>query len=445
MENALDKLSDVLSPIAFKLDSNRYLTAVKAGFFGAMSLLIIGSIFLLFANLPIESYPGFMEGLLGADWKSYFQVPYDMTMEIMTPFVMIGMAKSLANYYKVDDIGAILISLVAFFVLTPTITAANEARGIPMLNLSASGLFVGMISAIIATEIYRLVIQKGWVIKLPDSVPSNVARSFSALVPGFIVIVLFNFIRIGFSLISYETAHAFIFEILQTPLLALSRTLPTTFIIFIFEGLLWSFGIHGSNIVGAVMNPIWLNLTAENATAFASGTALPNIINAQFYNNFIKVGGAGATLGLALCILMFARSEQYKTLGKLAFVPGLFNINEPLIFGLPIVLNPIMMIPFLLMPLVMSGLTYFVMSAGIVPYANGANIPWTTPPIISGFLLSGWRGGAWQMVQILLSAGIYYPFFRIVDQKAYQLETEGTESVEQVEEGAVQATQPTEA
>ncbi|WP_208560566.1 PTS sugar transporter subunit IIC [Marinilactibacillus kalidii] len=445
MENALDKLSDVLSPLAFKLDANRYLSAVKAGFFGAMSLLIIGSIFLLFANLPIEGYDGFMSSILGAEWKSYFEVPYDMTMEIMTPFVMIGMAKSLANYYKVDDIGAILVSLVAFFILTPTITGADEVRGIPMLNLSASGLFVGMISAIIATEIYRMVIQKGWVIKLPDAVPSNVARSFSALIPAFFVIVLFNFIRIGFSLISYETAHAFIFQILQMPLLALSRTLPTTFIIFIFEGLLWSFGIHGSNIVGAVMNPIWLNLTAENLAAFKIGAELPNIINAQFYNNFIKLGGAGATLGLAFCIVLFAKSQQYKTLGKLALVPGLFNINEPLIFGLPIVLNPIMMIPFLLMPLVMSALTYFVMSAGFVPYANGANIPWTTPPIISGFLLSGWRGGVWQMIQIVLSAGIYYPFFRIVDQKAYKLETEGTEAIERVERGGVQATQPTEA
>ncbi|WP_080147110.1 PTS cellobiose transporter subunit IIC [Marinilactibacillus piezotolerans] len=445
MEKALNKLSDVLSPIAFKLDANRYLSAVKAGFFGAMSLLIIGSVFLLFANLPINGYPEFMEGLLGADWNSYFMVPYNMTMEIMTPFVMVGVAKSLANYYKVDDIGAILLALVSFFILTPSIADAGGATGIPTLNLSASGLFVGMLAAVISTEIYRWVIQKGWVIRLPESVPSNVARSFSALIPGFIVIVLFNFVRIGFSLTPFETAHAFIFQILQTPLLALARTLPTTFIIFIFEGLLWSFGIHGSNIVGAVMNPIWLNLTAENATAFSAGAELPNIINAQFYGNFVKIGGAGATLGLAICLLLFAKSQQYKTLGRLAAVPGLFNINEPLVFGLPIVLNPVLIIPFLLMPLIMAGMTYAAMALNLVPLTNGANIPWTTPPIISGLLLSGWRGAVLQVFQIGVSAAVYYPFFRIVDQKAYQLETEGTEGIEAVEEGGVQATQPTEA
>lgn len=445
MEKALNKLSDILSPIAFKLDANRYLSAVKAGFFGAMSLLIIGSVFLLFANIPINGYPEFMEGILGSDWNSYFMVPYNMTMEIMTPFVMVGVAKSLANYYKVDDIGAILLALVSFFILTPSIATADGATGIPTLNLSASGLFVGMIAAVLSTEVYRWVIQKGWVIKLPDSVPSNVARSFSALVPGLIVIILFNFVRIAFSFTPYETAHAFIFEILQTPLLALARTLPTTFIIFIFEGLLWSFGIHGSNIIGAVMNPIWLNLTAENAAAFKIGAELPNIINAQFYGNFVKIGGAGATLGLALCVIMFAKSQQYKTLGKLAIVPGLFNINEPLIFGLPIVLNPVLIIPFLIMPLLMAGMTYAAMVWDLVPLTNGANIPWTTPPIISGFLLSGWRGAVLQVFQIGVSAAVYYPFFRIVDQKAYKLEKEGTEGIEQVEDGAVQATQPTEA
>jgi PTS system cellobiose-specific IIC component len=444
MDKALNKLQDILSPIAFKLDSNRYLTAVKAGFFAAMPLLIIGSVFLLFANLPINGYPEFMESLLGADWDTYFMVPYDMTMEIMTPFVVIGMAKSLSTYYKVDDIGGIIVSIAAFFILTPRLTDAEGAWGIPAGNLSASGLFVGMLATIAAVEIYRAVIQKGWVIKLPDSVPSNVARSFSALIPGFFVILVFNFIRIGFTLTPYGTAQAFIFELLQAPLLALGRTLPATLVIFTFEQLLWSFGIHGSNIVGSVMNPIWLTLTAENAAAYSAGAALPNIVNAQFYGNFVKLGGAGATLGLAFCAIMFAKSKQYKTLGKLSLGPALFNINEPLIFGLPIVLNPIMIIPFLLMPLIMGVLTYFVMTIGLVPLTNGANIPWTTPPVISGFLLSGWRGGVWQLAQIVISGVLYYPFFRILDRKALLTEQEGEEAVEAVEDNSVEATQPAE-
>lgn len=436
VEKALNKLQDVLSPVAFKLDQNRYLSAIKAGFFAAMPLLIIGSIFLLFANLPINGYPEFMEGLLGEEWATYFMVPYNMTMEIMTPFVIVGMAKSMSKYYEVDDIGGIVVALVAFFILTPHLIDAEGAVGIPSLNLSASGLFVGMIATILAVEIYRMIIEKGWVIHLPESVPSNVARSFSALVPGFFVVLIFNFIRIGFTFISYETAQTFIFELLQSPLLALGRTLPATLVVFVFEMLLWSFGIHGSNIIRAVMDPIWLTLTSENAAAYSAGTVLPNIINAQFYGNFVKLGGAGATIGLAFCALFFAKSKQYKTLGKLSLGPAIFNINEPLIFGIPIVLNPIMIIPFILMPLIMGTLTYFVMTLGLVPLTNGANIPWTTPPIVSGFLLSGWRGAVWQVIQIGLSGVLYYPFFRILDQKAYLVETEGEEAAEELLEGA---------
>jgi PTS system cellobiose-specific IIC component len=170
------------------------------------------------------------------------------------------------------------------------------------------------------------------------------------------------------------------------------------------------------------MQPIWLALTADNAAAFAAGKALPHIVNYQFYSNFMKIGGFGSTFGLALLLLFTAKSSQYKALGKLAIAPGFFGINEPIIFGLPIVLNPIMMIPFIIVPLVMAVIAYFAMSTGMVPYTNGTNIPWTTPPVIAGFLVSGWRGAVLNIVQIAISAAIYYPFFKSVDRLAYKKE-----------------------
>ncbi|MFL2134218.1 PTS sugar transporter subunit IIC [Desemzia sp. FAM 24101] len=390
--------------LAYKLDSNRYLTAIKSGFFAAMSILIIGSIFLLLANLPINGYADFMAGIFGANWSEFFMVPYNMTMNIMTPFVIIGISKSLSSHYKVDDVAAIVLSIVSFLILTPS-----------------------LITAILATEIMRAVVQRGWVIKMPESVPSNVARSFSSLIPGLFVILSFNVIRMLFAMTSFETAHNFIFEVLQTPLLALGGSLPAMIIVLLFEAILWSFGIHGSQIVSGVMSPIWLSLTAGNAEAFAAGQALPNIINSQFHDNFIKLGGAGSTLGLALCALFFAKSKQFKTLGKLAIGPGMFNINEPLIFGIPIVLNPIMLIPFIINPIIMAIVAYAAMSTGLVNVANGVNIPWTTPPIFSGFLVSGWTGALLQVFQIFLGGLVYYPFFKLVDQKAYMLEQGKTE------------------
>ena len=422
MDKFLEFLEGKLGPIAYKLNANRYLSAIKEGFFGAMSLLIIGSMFLLVANLPIPGYADFMAGVFGADWTQFFMVPFDMTMNIMTIFVMIGMAKDLCKTYGIDDVAGIIYALVGFLILTPSILSTDNAAGIPMGNLSASGLFLGMMSTVLAVEIVRFVLGRGWTIKMPDSVPANVARSFDALIPGLFVIFVFDILKLIFAMTSFETAQAFIFEIIQAPLTSIGATLPARILVVILETLLFSFGLHGPNILGAVMNPIWLTLTAEDASAYAAGEVLPNIVNAQFYANFIKIGGAGATFGLALLCLFVAKSSQFKTLGKLAIGPAIFNINEPLIFGMPIVLNPILMIPFIVSPVVMTTLTYILMNIGLIPLTNGVNIPWTTPPIISGFLISGWQGAVWQVIEMGLSALIFYPFFKLEDNKAYQIE-----------------------
>jgi PTS system cellobiose-specific IIC component len=424
MQKFIDLLEDKMAPIAFKLDSNRYITAIKNGFFGVMSLLIIGSFFLLLANLPINGYADFMASFLGKNWATYFTVPFDVTMNVMTIYVVITMARSLAKTYKLDSIMCITVSVVAFLLLTPMIELKSGGFGIPTSNLSASGLFLGMLTAVLAVEIIRFVDKKGWKIKMPDSVPENVSRSFSALIPGLIVIVVFNLIRIAFSFTSFATVQDFIFHYLQIPLTSLGSTLPAMGVVTIFESILWFFGIHGSNVVGGIMHPIWLALTAENAAAFAAGDHLPHIINYQFYSNFMKIGGFGSTFGLALLLLFAAKSSQYKALGKLAIAPGFFGINEPIMFGLPIVLNPIMLIPFLITPLVMLFVAYFSMASGLVPYTNGTNIPWTTPPIIAGFLVSGWKGALLNVIQIIISAAIYYPFFKSADRLAFKREQE---------------------
>ncbi|SJZ60486.1 PTS sugar transporter subunit IIC [Garciella nitratireducens] len=430
MEKFMDILEKKMVPIAIKLDNNRYVSAIKDSFISVISLLIVGSVFLLIANLPISGYPEFMESILGENWKTYFTVANDVTMNIMTIYVIIAMAKSLADIYKMDNISVISSVLAAFFMLTPMVEFEEGALGIPVSNLGASGLFLGIITAVFAVELQRYIEGKGWTIKMPESVPENVSRSFSSLIPLFIIIAFFNIIRILFSLTGYQTAQNFIYTILQLPLLNLGNTLGAMLIAELFEQGLWSFGIHGSSIVSGIMQPIWLTLTAENAAAFNAGESIPYIINYQFYSNFIKIGGAGGTLGLVLVMTFFAKSKQYKALGKLAVGPGIFNINEPIIFGIPVVLNPIMLIPFIITPLVLASVAYVSMSIGLVPYTNGTNLPWTTPPIIAGLLLSGWRGALLNIVQIFISAGIYYPFFKIVDRMAWKNEQEMEQEIE---------------
>lgn len=423
MDGFLNKMESVMAPIALKLDQNKYLTAVKDGFFGVTSILIVGSIFLLFSSLPIPGYPEFMAGLFGDNWAQFFLIPYNWTMNVMNLYVVIGMARSLAKQYKVDDLGAIIVSLVALLIVTPQLTDADGAGGIPVANLGASGLFLGMIVAITATEIYRWVIEKGWVIKFPDSVPSNVSTAFSALTPAVIIMLIFNFIRMGFEMTDYGSANQFIFTVLQTPLLALGGSLGANLIAIFLAQLLWSFGIHGANIVNSIMTPVRLALTVENAEAWGAGKELPNIMTTQFISYLPTIGGSGATFGLMFLMIFVAKSTQFKTLGKLALGPGLFNINEPIIFGIPIVLNPVMLIPFIFVPLIIATLSYIVMNIGLVPYTNGVNLPWTTPAPIGMFLVSGWRGGVWSLIVAVLSAVMYYPFFRVVDNQAYAIET----------------------
>lgn len=414
----MDKLEKYMLPIAERLDRNRYLNAIKNGFFLAMPLLIIGSMFLLISQIPSTGYQNFMADLFGKSWADNLLQVNNATMNCMTFFVIIGMSFDLAKFYKVDGLSCVSLSLAAFFIVTKFIDLKDGGPTLALNDLGASGLFVGMLVAVISSEIFRLTMQRNLVIKMPESVPPNVATPFLALIPGFVIVIVFLIVRILFSLTEYGSLQNFIFENLQTPLLSLGSSYPATMILLLFEALLWTLGIHGSNIMLAVMQPVWIALSTENATAFAQGQILPHIANFQFYNNFIKIGGASATLGLAIACLFFSKAAQYKTLGKLSIFPAIFNINEPLIFGMPIILNPIMVIPFILTPLILCTLSFILMSTGIVPITNGMQIPWTTPPIIAGFFVSGWRGALWNFVEIILSFGIYFPFFKVLDKDA---------------------------
>lgn len=424
MDRFMDKIGDTIAPIATKMTSNRYLSAIKEGFFGSTPILIAGSIFLLFTSLPFNGYAEFMTNIFGKKWMDFFYLPYQASFNLMSIYVVVGMARSLSKYYKVDEKLAIALSFVGIFVLTPLIFTADGAKGLPLDNFAAKGLFVCMIATAISIEIYRFCAQKGITIKMPDSVPQNVSNAFAAVIPAFAIILLFDVLRTLFAMTDFGSAQQFIFTILQQPLQSLGGTLPATFIALLVESVIWCFGIHGSSIVSSVMNPIWYALSAENLAAVEAGIAMPNIVNYQFISFFVKLGGVGATLSLTLLCLFKSKSDQYKALGKLGIGASLFNINEPIIFGFPIVLNPMMMITFVLSNVTVGVVTYAAIWSGLVPYINGVNLPYTIPVVISGFMLCGWRGALLQVVLLLITGLIYYPFFKAQDKQAYLEEQE---------------------
>lgn len=434
-----DRIETVLMPIAGAISNNRYLLAIRDGFMLSMPLLIIGAMSLLLANLPIPGYSDFMKNIFGAGWDSFFRIPFNCTMNIMAIFVIIGVANSLACYYEIDGISTSVIALVCFFIITPfsmnfipegSTIAYNVTSIIPLEWIGSKGLFVGMLTAIFSTEIVKVVVKRGWTIKMPEGVPPTVAKAFSALIPGVIALYVFNLIRLGFSFTSFGTIHEFIFKILQQPLTSLGDTYVASIVANLFMQVFWVFGIHGPNVVGAVTQPIWLATSADNLAAFQAGKELPHILTQQYEDLFIQLGGSGATLSLCLSMLFLCKSEQCKKLGKLAIIPGLFNINEPIVFGLPIVLNPIMMIPFIIVPLVLTTICYASMSLGLVPKPSGVIIPWTTPPIIGGLIICGVRGAILQIVEIIVSFFIYLPFIKMVDKQYYLEETTTGEAKE---------------
>jgi len=438
MDGIMKKLEKVLMPLAEIIGKNKYLIAIRDGFLISTPLLIIGSFFLLIANFPIPGWDAFFAKFLGEGWANKFAVPASCTFDVMTILAVIGIGYSLAKQINVDAIQASVIGLVSFLIITPSkidftpqgLDTAYKVTGIPYAWVGSKGLFLGMIVAIVSVLIFEKITKKGWVIKLPVGVPPTVAKSFEALIPGFFVITIFFIVNWLFSLTSFSNAHAFIYKMLQVPLLKLGNTLPAMIIAYLFLHGFWFFGINGGSVVGAVFNPVLRTLSIENLDAFKNGMPSPNIICQEFQDLFATFGGAGSTLSLLIVMLIVCKSQRVKKIGKLALFPGIFGINEPIVFGLPIMLNPIMLIPFAIVPTVNIIISYFAMSSGLVPLTKGISVPWTTPPIISGFLVSGWQASVLQVFLLIIGAFIYAPFIKIVDNQYLKEEQAAIETKE---------------
>ena len=277
--------------------------------------------------------------------------------------------------------------------------------------------------AFLSVHLYAWVERKGWIIRMPKGVPPTVTESFAALIPATIVMAVFFLINLAFG---YFGTNVFqiIYEFLQAPLLNLGDTLGAMIVAYIFLHFFWFFGVNGGSVVGAVFNPILQTLSLENIKFFTEGIGEGHIICQQFQDLFATFGGAGSTLSLIIAMLFFCKSKRVTNLGKLALVPGIFGINEPIIFGLPIVLNPTMLIPFVLVPTMNIIISYFAMSMGLEPICSGINIPWTTPAVISGFLATNWAGGLLQLALIILGVFVYMPFIKIMDKQYLAEEAE---------------------
>lgn len=418
-------LEKIMGSSAEKLGNNKVLIAIRDGFLVSTPLIIVASIFLVIANFPIPGYVDFLAQFFGQGWPSKMDAVIDSTFSVLGLLGAVGIGYAYARQLESDPIAGGAVALVCFLIITPKVhsdfvNAANGKlfNGFALGHLGSAGMFLAMLTAIISVKIFVTVKNKGWVIKMPDGVPPAVTQSFAALIPSAFAMFFFFVVYLVFSVTDYQYAHNFIYKILQAPLMGFGQSLIFEPIYQFLSTLFWFFGINGPAVTNTVFNPIHLALTAENLEAFKQGVTLPNIFTSPFGDFFGNFGGGGSTLSLVFLMVFFGKSERMKKLGRLAIVPGIFGINEMIIFGLPVVLNPLIVIPFILTPLVNTVLATVATLVGLIPYTTGAALPWTTPFFFSGWLATGSIvAGLFQIVLIIIGMCIYYPFFRVIDKQ----------------------------
>lgn len=449
-----DKFADFLdrkfSSRMAKIAEQKHLRAIRDGVIATLPIIIVSSIFLIVA---------FSYNQLPASWELTkwiknnavkILLPYRMGMYIMTLYAVFGIGNSLAKSYDLDGMtGGILSELAFLMTIVPCsvpdmtdalqkfinankdMSALNNITGsyvISTTNLGSAGIFVGIIVSFFAVEVYRFTDKSGFQIKMPPQVPESVSNSFKALTPTAIIMFVIG----GITMWCGVDLHSLIGKAIA-PLVSGTDTLPAAFIVVFLEMFFWSFGIHGSSIVYSLARPLWLTLLNENINAVAAGHTPTHIICEPFFQWFVQIGGSGCTISLAILLALLGKSQYGKAIGRTCIVPGIFNINEPIIFGCPLILNPTLLVPFILSPIVNMFISYFAIDMGLVSKIV-VMAPWTLPGPVGAFLATGgdWRAAVLSIVLICISGVIYYPFFKMFDKQLLKEESKSEQPTELV-------------
>ncbi|MCY8405097.1 PTS sugar transporter subunit IIC [Bacillus sonorensis] len=422
MEKFEQTVEKYLVPVAARLNSQRHICAIRDAFILSFPIIMAGSIITLL-NFAILSPDGFIAKILFldkafpnlADYQTIFTPVLRGSLDIMSIFVVFLVARNLAISLKADELLAGLTAVSCYFIIYPPYRLVDSESFLTMKWLGAQGLFVALIIGIIVGEVFsRLANSKRLQIQMPPQVPPAVARTFKVLFP----IIM---ITIGFAILSFALAsatknglHELVYTVLQAPLRDMGTNIFTVVFLGVVANFLWLFGIHGPNTIAAIRETIFAEANLENlAYAAKTGSAW----NAPFPETwalndaFANYGGSGMTLGLLIAIFIASKRRDYRDIGKLSIGPGLFNINEPVIFGLPVVLNPIFMLPFIIVPAVNTVVGYLFIKLHIIP-PIAYSVPWTTPGPLIPFLGTGgnWLALGVGFLCLAISTIIYLPF-----------------------------------
>jgi PTS system cellobiose-specific IIC component len=418
MQTKLTAFFGKISPVINKIGENKYLQTISTTMMGTLGPVMVGSIAVLLMTFPAGVVANFLKntGLI-----SILGVVNSVTIGGLALYVVFLMARNLVNRMIPAEDGTMAgaLALMCFLIITPLAKTAEGVKAIPTTWLGAQGVFSAMLVGLVVGRIFVLFRERDWTIKMPDSVPPMVTKTFDSLLPCFTVGIIFIAIAYVFGKTPYISMHQFIYDIIQKPIQGLGATLPATLFTSLLMQTLWFFGIHGTNIVNPIVQPFRLALDTENMTALAAGAALPNIVGNGFFS---IVCWGGSALGLVFWMLR-SKSKQYRQLGKVALIPALFGITEPVIFGTPLVFNFNFIVPFITNNTINLIIAYFLTKAGIVARCSGAQPIFGLP---LGF--HAMVGGSVSIIllqlflQLIISPILWYPWFKNAEKKALLLE-----------------------
>ena len=391
-----------------RLTSNVHLAAIRAGMVAVVPLTIVGGIFTIVTFLPV---PGWEARI--APFRGLLAIPVTATFGLLAVVACFSIAYDLGSRLRQEPLVSASIATVIFLM----IQIDGQQQTLVMDGLGSKGLFTAILVAVVCVRVQKFFTDRDLVVRMPRSVPRIVADSFLSLTPLLFLVVTFWLVRFALNLdINAVVQTAF------APLVFALNTLPGILVYAFAVTLLWSVGINGDNAVDAVVAPIFLQYLSANVEAMTTGRPLPYITAYGFFTTFVNVGGTGATIALAL-LLWRSKDPGFRSVSRLSLPMQIFQINEPIFFGLPIVLNPVFMIPYVLNALILTGGTYLLMHWNAI-HRPFVNVPWTTPPIIGHYLVSGgdWRAALWGAMSIVIAAVVYLPFARAAERQRGKIE-----------------------
>lgn len=385
------------------LSENTYMSAIRAGMVSIVPLTIIGGVFLIVCFLPVAGWEKIV-----APYLPMLQIPVTATFGLLAVFACFAIGYDLGQRLKQEPLVSASLATLVFLMIQIDLETSN----LVMDRLGSRGLFTAILVALICVRVQKLFTDANLVIRLPASVPSIVYESFLSLTPMFFLVMLFWGIRF---VLGVDIDH--LVQTALKPLVSTLNTLPGILFYAFLVTLLWSVGINGDNAMDAIVAPIFLRYLAENVEALTQGQPLPYITANGFFTTFVNVGGTGATIALAL-LMLNSKEPGFRQVSRLSLPTQVFQINEPIFFGFPIVLNPVFMVPYILNALVLTAGTYLLMDWNVI-HKPFVNVPWTTPPIIGHYLVTGgdWRAAVWGVLSIGIAMLIYFPFARAAERQ----------------------------